>query len=313
MAIGGQPNGYPATFDELSGQSWTTLPSPPTGPINGVGSVTNPTDLSCTSPTFCVAVGGYALTGGGEQVAVVDEWNGRSWTPPQTAVPLTTPPGKVLLSAVSCVTESFCMAVGERQVSAQFLALTEMWNGTTWTTLPTPSQSGAVDLQAVSCTTNDFCFTEGTLDPPSTAQSPPPTQILVEAWNGSSWSTAPSPPSFGPSHKDLDLSSTALDCTSSSHCLSVWSSTWPTVRYGGPTPANAGFEADSQLWNGSRWIPETMPNPSPESGQFNVLNDESCIDASDCVVVGTTTNVGSTGLIESYDGSTWTLDPISNG
>jgi hypothetical protein len=94
------------------------------------------------------------------------------------------------------------------------------------------------------------------------------------------------------------------------HCLSVWSSTWPMVREGGPTPANDGFEADSQLWNGSSWSAVTMPNPSPASGQFNFLSDESCVDASDCVVVGATTNVGSTRLIESWNGSTWMVDSI---
>jgi hypothetical protein len=52
-----------------------------------------------------------------------------------------------------------------------------------------------------------------------------------------------------------------------------------------------------------------MPNPAPASGTSNILYDESCIDASDCVVVGISVNGRySTGVIESWDGAQWTMD-----
>ena len=100
---------------------------------------------------------------------------------------LTTQPRKVVLSGISCVTSSFCMAVGTEQVGAQVLALAEGWDGTQWRTLPTPVVSGSA-VQAVSCTSTSFCFAAGTVDPPDTGRSSPTTRIIVEEWNGTSWS-----------------------------------------------------------------------------------------------------------------------------
>ncbi len=54
-----------------------------------------------------------------------------------------------------------------------------------------------------------------------------------------------------------------------------------------------------------------MPNPTSTSGEFNILSDESCVDANACVAVGTTTDgFNSTSLIESWGGSHWTIDPL---
>ena len=309
LAIG-TPGATTTGFQEWSGQSWTSLPPPPSGPVNGLDT-TAPADLSCTSVSSCVAVGGATMdiTSTGGETAVIQRWTGQDWAVPTTPLMPATRPGNVLLSDVSCVSPTFCMAVGYQQVGAHDLALAEGWNGTQWRTLPMPAVSGSVDLQAVSCTSTSFCRAVGTVDPPNTGRSVTPTRTIAEAWNGSSWSKVPNPHPFG---KDLWMSTPALTCTSSSHCLAVWSSLWPIERFGGPTPPNAGFPAVSQLWNGSSWSFVPMPNPSSASGQYNILYDASCTDAIDCVAVGTTVDgTQGTMLIESWDGSQWTEDQPS--
>lgn len=299
MAIGG--SGTTATFEEWTGQSWVTLPAPPTGPVQGQPS-TAPQSLSCASITFCAAVGGYALNaaGGGGETAVVENWNGQAWSTPQTPALLSTHPGNVLLSSVSCVTSSFCMAVGQQQTGAQFLALAVTWDGSHWTSVPPPPQNGSVSLQSVSCASIDYCFAVGVLDPPGNTGQ---TQIVAEAWNGSSWTTEPAPLPFG---HDLSLSLATLTCPAPSQCLVVWSST-ATANRGHPTPSNAAFAAVSQFWNGANWSSVPISNPDSSSNEFNVVYSQSCTNTTDCTIVGTKTDgLNQASLIESWDGTKWT-------
>jgi len=303
-----------ASFEQWDGRSWTVLSPPPTNRLSGVKATapTSPSDLSCSSTAFCVAVGGgvIGVTPYLQQSAVIDRWQGNAWVAP-TLLMLPTPTVSTGLSDVSCVSSAFCMAVGQQGNGA----LAEEWNGRGWKSLPTPVVTGYPHLDAVSCTSGSFCLAVGTLDPPEANGEPVgSTSILVESWNGTSWLTVSDPHPFG---QYLYLSIPALACTSPSHCLVVWSTTWPIVFHEGPTPPDAGFHAVSQLWNGSSWQVEPMPNPTQASGLFNTLYDESCSNSHDCVAVGVTLfgglpfKVGSgADLIESWDGSRWTEDQV---
>lgn len=296
-----------ALFEQWDGQSWTSLPAPPTGKIINGQPVTPPTSLSCTSTSFCAAVGGYManrnLDGG--LSAVVETWDGQAWAAPQTPVSSSSE-----LSDVSCVGSTFCMAVGKQQpTGGQIEALSESWDGSQWASIPMPAQSGSSLLQSVSCMSANFCLAAGTSEPSDAGQSGDQTEVIAEVWNGSSWTTAASPRSFG---HDLSLSQPVLDCMAQSQCLVVWSSTWPVASQGGPTPPDAGFSAVSQLWNGTEWSSVPIFNPDPASSGFNVFYDESCASATDCTVVGSTIKgANRSSAIESWDGSQWTVEPIS--
>jgi hypothetical protein len=95
------------------------------------------------------------------------------------------------LLAVSCVSSTFCMAVGSTFGTVQ-QTLVEQWNGSTWTIVPSPDTSAAYNNQllGVSCITSSFCMAAG-----FHTQSGSLFQSLLEEWNGSTWSIVSSPDS----------------------------------------------------------------------------------------------------------------------
>jgi hypothetical protein len=120
-----------------------------------------------------------------------------------------------------------------------------------------------------------------------------PPQTLVEAWNGSVWSVVPSP-NHGTSGSYLwDVS-----CTSASACMAVGT--------------DNGAATLAERWDGSSWTVVKPLDPSTPFG-LSELNGVSCISAQTCTAVGAydDINLGDLPLVESWDGSTWTLVPNS--
>ena len=74
-----------------------------------------------------------------------------------------------VLSGVSCVTTSFCVAVGQATGPKPVI---EQWNGSAWTVAST-SLGESLGMDGVSCTSLNFCeavgFTDGFVGP----RSPP--------------------------------------------------------------------------------------------------------------------------------------------
>jgi subtilisin family serine protease/streptogramin lyase len=146
-----------------NGGAWYTLSTP-----NAADSAESELDgVSCTAIHACTAVGWYVAKSGGTK-PVIARWNGATWslqTPARTGGSL---------ASVSCVSTSFCMAVG---------ADSETWNGSQWTahSVPAPGPGNAVDLQDVTCTTASACTAVGNFAVPAR------TRGVVELWNGASW------------------------------------------------------------------------------------------------------------------------------
>jgi hypothetical protein len=89
------------------------------------------------------------------------------------------------LSAVSCTSDRFCMAVGEQNVGPAVLEpLAERWNGRTWSALPT-AHAAQAELRSVSCTSATACTAVGDYSRTRLA--------LAERWNGKTWSIQPAP------------------------------------------------------------------------------------------------------------------------
>jgi hypothetical protein len=109
------------------------------------------------------------------------------------------------LYGVSCVSGSFCMAVGAFVSRAgNDVVLAEGWNGASWRVLRSAEAAGLLD--GVSCTSGSFCMAVGEAG----AVAGPP---LAEAWNGSTWRVVKAPPG------GTDLS--ALSCAAASFCVGV--------------------------------------------------------------------------------------------
>jgi hypothetical protein len=89
--------------------------------------------IACPARGRCMAVGTVGPTRGVLSAEAL-RWNGRSWHLQQ----IPTLPGAGL-NAVSCVSETDCVAVGRSNAGP----LAERWNGDHWTVQPTPNPSGA--------------------------------------------------------------------------------------------------------------------------------------------------------------------------
>lgn len=103
------------------------------------------TDVSCTSPRFCVAVGnrGTARCGG-----VAWHWKGAQWT--AHSLPHV---GDGQLTAVSCASRADCMAVGA--------GFADHWNGRRWIAQRLPKKLQGVFLTGASCPTTGSCAVTG--------------------------------------------------------------------------------------------------------------------------------------------------------
>jgi hypothetical protein len=200
----GIPTGLVA--QRWDGTSWQTQPVPM--PSGGAGSFFD--GVSCTSPSFCTAVGAQTDSAGNPVGTLAERWNGTSWTIQPTPNPA---PGGVL-AAVSCTTPAACTAAGMLNATsnAGTTTLAERWNGTNWTVQPTPVRSAGqgssfngVACQATACTAVG-------LNVPDTGPS-----MLAERWNGTSWHIQPMP--APPLAADLD--NPAVACPTISTCTAA--------------------------------------------------------------------------------------------
>jgi hypothetical protein len=147
------------------------------------------TGVSCSSVTFCMAVGSSDVPGESEPLAEV--WHGSGgWS----LLQMPTPSGQGLLTGVSCTSPSACVAVGSYLGAGDLrLALAEEWNGTAWAihnAAPGPTTS---ELSGVSCTSASACIAVGDYQFRTGSIRP-----LSEAWNGTAWSIKQPLPSTAP-------------------------------------------------------------------------------------------------------------------
>jgi hypothetical protein len=201
------------------------------------------TAVSCTSPTFCEAVGvQFGPEGGAYTLANI--WNGTKWS--RQAVP--NPPGDYYneLDGVSCASSSFCEAIGDYPPEqGTFVTLAESWNGTKWAlqTVPTPTVSTRSGSFGVSCPSSRFCEAVGWND---TGGVTAPQVTLADSWNGTKWAVQTTPNPTGASPADFY----GVSCTSSGFCEAV-----------GNYSSTSGDKTLGEGWNGTKWAIQTTPNP----------------------------------------------------
>jgi hypothetical protein len=133
MTVGnGRYNGFPSLGGQLGGSraltqrrnggsAWANIGTPALAGAN----VTDLLALSCTSGSWCMAVG-YSAPRNGAPHAVAERWNGLAWA----IVPTPSQPSWAgsRLTGVSCVTPADCWARG-MSGTGWFLA---HWNGSRW-------------------------------------------------------------------------------------------------------------------------------------------------------------------------------------
>ncbi len=133
VAVGNQPgtggSNTNTLIEQWNGSSWSIVTSP-----NPAGAGESQLyGVSCAGPSFCAAVG---VSGPGTTFVnpLVEHWNGKSWSIVTAVNPTGSPATQ--LSQVSCLSSTWCTAVGRSENTLNNrVALVEMWNGTSWTTV----------------------------------------------------------------------------------------------------------------------------------------------------------------------------------
>jgi hypothetical protein len=144
-----------------NGSSWSIVPSPNADPT-GFDSLDG---VSCTTATFCMAVGAHNTVGNTTDVqkTMIESWNGTVWS--IIPSPNTSPTVDNLLNGVSCSKPTFCVAVGAfgNPDTQTPQTLVELWNGSVWSIVPSPNvlPSQPNILSGVTCTGPTFCEAVG--------------------------------------------------------------------------------------------------------------------------------------------------------
>ncbi len=280
---------------EAAPTQWSITPTPQPG---SAGSTIN--NVSCTSPTFCVAVGDYS--NGLRGLSLVETWNGRSWS--VTPSPNPASADGIWLNGVSCTSPEFCAAVGVQWINpttgvfngyTPYRTLIETWNGRAWSITPSPNPGGTYDyLQGVSCTSQFSCVTVG-WDLNGVGMNESDAGSLVESWNGRTWTLIPSP------DPGWDNSFWSVSCTNARSCMAL-------LQFS--TTAGSNPQTVVESWNGRTWL--VIPTPTPvDSSYIGGLQDVFCTSPVFCVVVGSYVNKSfvSETLVESWNGRTWSVVP----
>ena len=198
--------------------------------------------------------------------------------------PATSSGGEASLVAVSCVSGSWCTAVGHSGTRT----FVESWDGKTWAVVPSPGTGqGTASLDGVSCTSARSCIAVGSWSSSNNAGSA--VRALVESWDGKTWAVVPSP-GTGQGTASLD----GVSCTSARSCIAVgsWSSS---------SNAGSAVRALVESWDGMRWSVTPGPSLAPAPA---ALNGITCASARSCTAVG---NDGSATLAELWNGATWSV------
>ena len=267
--------------------------------------------VSCPTSSSCFAVGRTVEGLSSDGPLLYQTTNGGTTWVNDTA---SLPPGIHRLYDVSCVSASFCEAVGDGVTdrvgnSYYEYGVALSWDGTSWTsqTLP-PSTFG---LQSVSCVSTSFCEA-----------------VSVESalsWDGTNWVNQ----GYFSASTDAILS---VSCVSASFCEAVGfdsALSWRGTSWTSQTLPSAGVDllygvscvsasfceavglnndytyGGALSWDGTSWTSQTFP--SGVGGLYGV----SCVSASFCEAVGINSNVGGTAV--SWNGTSWTSQAPTPG
>jgi len=217
-------------------------------------------------------------------------WNGTRWAIRQVPVPASA--DSMQLTAVSCPSPGYCVAVGYYQSTTPGeWPVSEIWNGARWTMKTMPITGGATttQLSGIFCLSATSCVAVGWDDGGSGVG-----QTLVETWNGTAWAIQPSP---NPPAAAEGSSLSAVSCASAGSCSAV----------GEYLTGSSPYLSFAEYWNGSAWTVQSTPNASGTDTYLNTVS---------CPAPGTCTAVGNTGapatLVENLKAGKWTVTGSPN-
>ena len=160
--------------------------------------------VSCSSPKACTAVGQSATSSGA--AALAEYWNGATWA--IQALPVLTDHRTSKLAGVSCVSPQDCQAVGDTvDAAGTDVSLVQHWNGREWMLESIPAlPHAALAMSAVSCSQTTSCAAVG--------------HTTIGIYSASGWKVQRSPVPAS-SQETVFTSPSDVSCPSPEVCVAV--------------------------------------------------------------------------------------------
>jgi hypothetical protein len=274
------------TFAEhFDGTTWSVVRTPNTGPnFNSFYGV-------AASQGEAWAVGEH-LNANYQDRALIETWNGSSWT-----IADNPQPGSLrdMLFGASALSPSDVWVVGDQEGSnGIFETLAEHWDGMRWSVVPTPDPGSTGNhLYGVDAVGPDDVWAVG-----QQLGVTAPDQGLVEHWNGQAWSVVPFTAST--------TASVMLDGVAS-----TGSRVWAVGEADSP---NQGGQPLIEFYQGGSWQAANLPKVPDGSNWTNLWGVT--VSGTTAWAVGTyldpATDNNNALILRSGGGSNWTIDPGPN-
>ncbi len=266
-AVSGVPTEYKTLAESWDGTAWTIRTS-----ANVTGKkYSRLADVSCSTATACTAVGQSSAGFGQLPESLAERWNGSAWAIQALVNPEM--PVEDELAAVSCISNTLCLAAGKDLAGEQ--GYVSVWNGTGWTIAST----FAGEMKKISCGT-ESCVGVGVK------------AGTAEAWSvlkvGSAWTTVTKTPPLPAGTTASAL--TGVSCSAPTACTAV----------GSYRESNGTYHPLVERWNGTAWSRQSAPDPLQGSAQ-NAMLAVSCAESS-CMTVG---EAAGKPVAELWEGSAW--------
>ncbi len=268
--------------------------------------------ISCTSATFCIAVGQYFDAVGKKWGASGNKWNGSTWT--EESVEANPGEKNGDLRAVSCVSTTVCRAAGAYGNSAgEGKSLIERLKEGKFTAIASPNPGSGIlpgdgknaEFMGISCPTSGFCLSTG--EYLSTFGGGEAGATFASEWDSEEWLRL-SPIENPGNRKNGQLWGTS--CTSEGVCMSAGS--WGR-EVGGVQFSQAGSESYNR--EAAKW--EAVEAEEPATAKFGVFYGLSCTSTTFCMAVGRWSESVSSGpyraMADIWNGTKWTLILSSGG
>jgi hypothetical protein len=266
------------------GTSWSAVSSLPPGPTgNGILTQMSFADVSALSANNVWAVGHTHTSSlnGDSDSPLIAHWDGANWSTfkPPTASRFAE---AVAISAAS--PSDLWVLVNDGYAIGRGNMFFEHWNGTSWSVVPsappTSANNGASILEAVSALSPNDAWAVGSSHNYLGGTS----STLIEHWNGTSWTVAPSPNAATFDELKVVKAIAAND---------VWAA--------GESRGQPLFEH----WDGTSWT--VVPSPLLDV-TVSLVKSIAAVSPGDVWAVGWTV-LGNTDrmFLEHWDGTTWSV------